>query len=557
MLNDKQNSCNDINKYKNKLKSCLEYLYNDDNKVSLAVDFFNGEESNFKDSPDDIKIRILKGGSYKIKGYYLENNNLQDIRGASVLLTYVEETVIPKMISTKFNESCIIYCGGGNIFAVLPEDCPTDFNIDLEREAQKYLISGNIAYYLSEPMNISQLLGDNYRLNMVMIENALDERKKTKIYNNPSMESSIFTAKGVSLIDSLTINPKKYPLIDKTCICDHCNSKIAKYQANYEKLCASCLHKNIVGRHTKKSKYVIEYEDYTGQKADVVQSLSDIDENYIAIVYGDGNNMGGIIQNLNKITDMMQFSNTVKNVANQSVFSAMKDNYITKFEVVGLGGDDVFVIVEAKKSIKFALSLIKYYNQDFKEKYEENPSTMAVGIAIAKTNTPVKIILEQAEEELSKAKKLCKEKVLAGEQDTGALSFTIIDSYEGNNENLTLDYGAKNTLLPYETETAEKIISYVDKIKKPSISKTKIYNLSEGFKKAESIDEAKLFFNYMNAKEKDKDNRIELPSLPNFELDNAFYTKNGEILYLWDDIINLLDYTDGGTFNEKELQHKG
>lgn len=557
MLNDKQTSCNDINKYKNKLKSCLEYLYNDDNKVSLAVDFFNGEESNFKDSPDDIKIRILKGGSYKIKGYYLENNNLQDIRGASVLLTYVEETVIPKMISTKFNESCIIYCGGGNIFAVLPEDCPTDFNIDLEREAQKYLISGNIAYYLSKPMNISQLLGDNYRLNMVMIENALDERKKTKIYNNPSMESSIFTAKGVSLIDSLTINPKKYPLIDKTCICDHCNSKIAKYQANNENLCASCLHKNIVGRHTKKSKYISEYKKYTKQEADIVQSLSDIDKDYIAIVYGDGNNMGGIIQNLNKITDMMQFSNTVKNVANKSVFSAMKDNNIKKFEVVGLGGDDVFVIVEAKKSIKFALSLIKYYNQDFKEKYEENPSTMAVGIAIAKTNTPVKIILEQAEEELSKAKKLCKEKVLAGGQDTGALSFTIIDSYEGNNENLTLDYGAKNTLLPYETETAEKIISYVDKIKESSISKTKIYNLSEGFKKAESIDEAKLFFNYMNAKEKDKDNRIELPSLPNFELDNAFYTKNGEILYLWDDIINLLDYTDGGTFNEEKLQHKG
>lgn len=557
MLNDKQTSCNDINKYKNKLKSCLKYLYNDDNKVSLAVDFFNGEESNFKDSPDDIKIRILKGGSYKIKGYYLENNNLQDIRGASVLLTYVEETVIPKMISIKFNESCIIYCGGGNIFAVLPEDCPTDFNIDLEREAQKYLISGNIAYYLSKPMNISQILGDNYRLNMVMIENALDERKKTKIYNNPSMESSIFTAKGVSLIDSLTINPKKYPLIDKTCICDHCNSKIAKYQANYENLCASCLHKNIVGKHTKKSKYISEYKKYTKQEADVVQSLSDIDKDYIAIVYGDGNNMGGIIQNLNKITDMMQFSNTVKNVANKSVFSAMKDNNIKKFEVVGLGGDDVFVIVEAKKSIKFALSLIKYYNQDFKEKYEENPSTMAVGIAIAKTNTPVKIILEQAEEELSKAKKLCKEKVLAGGQDTGALSFTIIDSYEGNNENLTLDYGAKNTLLPYETETAEKIISYVDKIKEPSISKTKIYNLSEGFKKAESIDEAKLFFNYMNAKEKDKDNRIELPSLPNFELDNAFYTKNGEILYLWDDIINLLDYTDGGTFNEEKLQHKG
>lgn len=245
---------------------------------------------------------------------------------------------------------------------------------------------------------------------------------------------------------------------------------------------------------------------------------------------------------------MMRFSETVKSVANKSVFKAMAENNITKFEVVGLGGDDVFVIVEAKKSIKFALSLIKNYNQDFKDNYPNKLSTMAVGVAIAKIGTPIRVILEQAEEELSKVKKMCKEKVLNGLQDTGGLSFEIIDSYEGNNKEMRLNQYSQNTLLPYETETAEKIVKYVESIKNSNISKSKIYNLSEGFKMAESIKEANLFFNYMNAKDK-KENRINLPKLNDInidiQLDDAFYIKDGVKSYIWDDIIDLLEYIDG------------
>lgn len=541
----------DIKNYEYKLKKCLNYLYsNDDFKVCKALDYFqNGNYEDFKHY--DTKIRILKGGSYKIKNYYLENNNLNDIRGASVLLTYVEENVIPEMISKKYSKDCIIYCGGGNIFAVLPDEnkIEQDFNIKLEKEAQKYLISGNIAYYISESIALSKLLGEDYGKYMVEIENALDNRKKTKVYDNPSIESTLIN-KTIDISKSIKIDIKVDGYVKSTDICEHCNSKVARYLLNSDKICASCLHKNLVGKSTKNSKYSKEYEYYTHKLPKFAQSLENIDENYIAIVYGDGNNMGGIIQGLKTITEMMRFSETVKSVANKSVFESMREHNIEKFEVVGLGGDDVFVIVEAKKSIKFALSLIKKYNQDFKNKYPDSPSTMAVGIAIAKTNTPIKIVLEQAVEELSKAKKLCKKKVLNGLRDTGALSFTIINSYKGNNEDLKLNYNAKNTLLPYETETAEKIIKYVDSIKNSNISITKIYNLVESFKKAESIEEANLFFNYINAKDK-KENRINLPKLNDvnanidIQLDNAFYIKDDLKAYIWDNIINLLQYTDG------------
>lgn len=554
--------------YIDKLKSCLNVIYsNDTNKTDMAIKYFNDNNfENFKDY--DINVRILKGGSYKIKKFYLENNILNDIRGASVLLTQVEEEIIPNLIE----KDCIVYCGGGNIFAILPEDTHSNFNIKLEIEAQKYLISGNIAYYLSEPIKLSKILGKEYRETLRHVEQSLDDRKKTKIYNSPTLKSQIDKIVISDMEDKPpTIDIPHTPISDKKyAMCSHCNTKKALYVLNDEILCASCLHKNLVGKSVKRKKYINEYKKYapeyyekhSRQIEQIANSLQDIDEDNIAVVYGDGNNMGGIIQGLEKITDMMKFSETVKSVANKSVFCSMADNDITKFEVVGLGGDDVFVIVEAKKSIKFALSLIQHYNQDFRKNYPNNPSTMAVGIAIAKTNTPIKIVLERAEEELSKAKKLCKDKVLNGLQDTGALSFTIIDSYESNNSNLKLNYQAKNTLLPYETETAQTIIKYVDSLKRSGdISITKIYNLSEGFKKAESIEEANLFFNYMNAKGS-KSNIITLPNLSNenahidIKIDeqyNAFYTKsNSEKLYIWDDIIDLLKYTEGANFNSYE-----
>lgn len=529
--------------YRNRLKKCLKVLYeNDMTKVKKAMKYF--DDGNYEDFKSyDIEVRILKGGSYKIKGYYLENNNLNDIRGASILLTYVQEVLIPKMIKDCYGD-CIIYCGGGNILAILPENIEDKFNIKLEKEAQKYLVSGKIAYYISESVKISTILGNNYRTNMVSIENALDNRKKTKLYTNPCMESDMVRKGDISV---KKINSK---VVKELCM--HCNLRIARYQFKDDKMCASCLHKYMAGIYTKNTVYSKEYEHYNHRKPKYVESLTDIDPNRIAVVYGDGNNMGGIIQNIDKITQMMEFSENVKSVANKSVFKAMGENDIEKFEVVGLGGDDVFVIVEAKKSIKFALSLIQKYNQEFKDLYLDSSSTMAVGIAIAKTGTPIRVMLEQAEEELSKAKKLCKGKALQGLKDTGALSFTIIDDYEGNNKNVVeLNPYANNTLLPYETETAEKIINYVDKIKTSNISKSKIYNLSAGFKNAESIEEANLFFNYMNAKGEDYE-RIELPQLNDtnakIDLNDAFYIKDGITSYIWDDIIDLLEYTDGREF---------
>ncbi|MGN0594295.1 MAG: Cas10/Cmr2 second palm domain-containing protein [Hominimerdicola sp.] len=482
----------------------------------------------------DIKIRILKGGSYKIKEYYLENYNLNDIRGASNLLSYVEEDVIPQKIKDGFTDDSVIYCGGGNVLAILPENADANFALELEKTAQEILITAQTAFIITEPISIRDIFSSRYKETMHNIESLLDKRKKVKIINNVNTESKLI-GKELSTTNAkkITIKGKKISG-NKTEICDGCRIRKALYEKDERLLCGGCLHKASVGKEVRTG-YIEQYKKYTGHEPKKISCLSELGED-IAVVYGDGNNMGGIVHNLNKIIDMMQFSENVKTVANKSVFQAMGEVGIDKFEVVGLGGDDVFVIVSGNKAFEFSVRLARIYGDLFKEMYKKDTSTMSVGIAIGKNDTPVKILLEQAEDKLEDAKHYSKTRT---DTDDGSISFTVLTGYEGNSETITKN-GSENTLLPYSVANAERIIDYIKKIKDKA-GKTRLRNILDSYRNAESVEEADLFFDYINAKEEKAEKRIKLNKLDGYEIKSSRYTKNDKSYFIWKDILELYD----------------
>lgn len=501
-----------------------------------------------KSSDIDLNVKVLKGGSYKIKNYYLENYKLCDIRGASVLLTHVEEDIIPKMISDKFIPECIVYSGGGNIFAVVPESCDDRFSLELEKAAKRLLISADIAYYISDTLNLSDIFGIGYKHRMLDVENKLNERKKL-ILNCTVNASSDFIGSSINVVSDKPedcfeahINGKT---ADKQLICSACGKRNADYlNTSYltddGNLCASCLHKRAVGSAAKRSRYINRFNLYNTRPAERVSSLSDISKDYIAVIYGDGNNMGGIIQQFDKITQMMEFSRDVKNIIDRAVFGSMNEHEMTRFEVVGLGGDDVFIIVEGSKAIKFTVSLIKKYNSAF-DKYRElgQVSTMSAGIAIAKTNIPIQIIIDKAEEKLSDAKSIAKLK----KDNCGSLSFEIMDTFDGgDSDSGKTSYGVEKTMLPYYTDTAEDIIAMADGFKSNK-NKTRLRNVLDAFMNAESAEEANLFLKYFNAK--DTGYSVVLSEAAGYSIDGGFYKdSDGKRYFAWNDILNMLDYIE-------------
>jgi len=513
------------------------------------IDFLTGNKNEVSDKTE---IKILKGGSYKIKNYYLENFELQEIRGASALLSYVEETRIPDIISDRYIQECIVYCGGGNIFALLPEDCDNKLTIELEDSAHSILISANIAYYLSEPIPLQEVFSEGYKSKMVKIEEKLDERKKMKVFVpvQPKANKKIVIPLDNGEKIEIDGNGKSIKDTPEKKLCTSCGQRPPLYESSVgdEKiyLCTSCFYKRQAGRESKYSKYHSLYKKYNSCKiAKEVNTLSDIDENYIAVVYGDGNNIGGIIQQFKQITQMMKFSRNVKNISEKAVFEAMGKHNIDKFEIVGLGGDDIFIIIPGKKAIQYAVTLIDLYNKESAETLSEDKtqkSTLSVGVAIGKTKMPINILLEVAKGELKKAKHLSKQQ----KDDCGSLSYVIMDSYVAD-EALGEKNGVKNTLLPFSHDVACKVLNFVKEIKTTGeYGKTKIQNILDAFENAESIEEANLYLEYMNAKRKKNEKAIELKNIDPYEICGGYYKKGNVYYYIWRDILDLLEFTEWG-----------
>lgn len=520
-----------------RLQAILAELYkrigeaNAEALAANAVSFLSGNAPLKKDIP----IRLIKGGTYKIKGYYLENSRLHDIRGASAVITEVQERIVPDFLQKKIGFDSILYNGGGNLFALVPADCDADLGYQLEAEAQRYLLTANTAYFLTEEMQLSELLGRNYKSIVMQKESQLNERKKTKVLSDTVPKSEFL---GGRIMGDVLIDAGEFPQAWE--YCDHCRKRLAYYKKDGNPICGGCLHKVCVGGAQKRW-YIEEYADHvrnhqndTDLKVQFgIRETSDIDPDHIAVIYADGNNMGGIIQGITRLDEMMAFSAFVKKTMPEVVYSALCKNMVDRVEFTALGGDDVFIIVPARKAMRSAVEMIERYNKAFAAKYPGSNSTLSVGICIAKPNTPIKIMLEAAEDELDKAKKLVRETGCAG-----SLSYVIFDSYEG----VSGERG-RWTLLPYSLDGAKQIMSFADTLRKNGTLQTRLRNIASAFRNAESDTEASLFFEYINAKETKAENKIKLSAIHGYQLKGCYYENTaGQACCIWEDLLDLIKF---------------
>lgn len=496
-----------------------------------AIEYMNGRAV----SVPDIQVRIIKGGTYKIKSYYLENNELMDIRGASTMITLVQDKSVPQLLESELGYDSVVYNGGGNLFALVPTDTDESIVNKLEQLAQDMLVTANSAYYISEEIMLSTILGKDYKKTMAQIEAVLEMRKKSKVMYDISPESAligkVLLNKSVKA-DILSEDDKSY--------CVKCKKRIAKYLRNGKKICGGCLHKVVAGED-QRSRYIDEFNKRMSSNAVPQSTISHIDKDNIAVVYADGNNMGGIIQTIDNISQMIDFSEFVKQQMSAIVYDSLAECGMMKFEIVAMGGDDLFLIVPAKKSLYLASKLIEKYERAFADKFPGTDSTLSVGICIAKPSAPIKVVLEAAEDELSKAKKLVREN-----GGNGSASFNVLQSYEG----VISDRG-NGTLNPYSVTALNQIINFSEKVQAIQDIKTRLQNLLTAYIESDVKEETELYFSYINAKTNIREKRISLPEIDGYNLDGTFYVRNGNFetgtsAFIWKDLLRVIEFGKGG-----------
>jgi CRISPR-associated protein Cmr2 len=557
----------------------LEEMINE--KYSESPSKVDTNQAQAVDNISGIRVKLLQGGSYKIKKYYLENNKLKDMRGASVLLDFIESKPVCEYITERYIKECVIYAGGGKVLCILPSGADDEIPFDLENIYYKYTISAQCAFVLSEPLNLSALIKrDTFNQCIKQTENAIDQRMKLKLYN-PDVATSTFYKNGTFSmeIDKIKLERKILECTDNDS-CKLCNIKKARYIINEDmKFCAGCMHKHFVGKEFKRHQYdrfkpIEDKED----KSDSHDILDDIKDNtgYISLIYADGNSFGTIKSKLNCISDLMYFSRTAKIASEEALAEALENSSINgKYEIIAVGGDDIFIITTGKGSIDFTVKLIKAFNEKFKnhtaiESENQYSATLSAGVCIGKSRIPIRILLDEAENQMSSfldsdyesgevsAKKLARANRRRN-KDTGSLKFKVLtdQSMHGNLTSGSSRSRIYNTLLPYTLEQADKMLELLRKIKSCKISKSSIYYLMNAFENARCYEEAALIYLYQQARNSTKFPFKEFvydEPIPGYMFFSGFFIRNEhstlnestEFYSPWRDIIDLWDFEGGG-----------
>ena len=201
--------------------------------------------------------------------------------------------------------------------------------------------------------------------------------------------------------------------------CESCERRPAIFKG-LKVLCEACTRKYVTGRASKKQlppgeldhftkplkwspankgekgEYLLNdwislYNEYAkvssddppkdDQEPDGPNDLTEIakaskQENYIAFIYADGNNMGAYLENIATPAQYRQFSERVFIALQKAAFDALAEHLtptkknIHPFEIISIGGDDLILIVPGGKAFDIVHAIGENFDRQFDSQKE-------------------------------------------------------------------------------------------------------------------------------------------------------------------------------------------
>lgn len=501
---------------------------------------------------------LVKGGMVKIKQYYLETNHIPEIRGASRLLNYVNEERMQQYIEQQHIRECLIYAGGGKILGVFPQGCGEAVVSKFEVLVEQSTVTAQ-SNFCSHPYELECLAGKYKEITMDM-DLLLEERQ--------GLRWDFQTEPQVEIKDIIEGKENEYDVFKekKSVLCDSCKQRNAVFILRRDKrrVCQSCLCKNLYGGRAAKRSVFLRYQAYVEEHFhesvedrwedyNTVGQIAESSGDYIGVIYGDANNMSKAIMQLDSFMKMKYFSEKTADTVTNIVFDALHKHLknIPSFEIIAVGGDDIFILVPGNKAYDIACSIGKLFDERFKNQTAfSNNMTMSLGVCVTHAKMPVRYIFEVAQQLLKSAKQKAWKEQLKG-NSTGTIDWMVIenDVFGG----AVLEYHRRDfpnkphrTLRPYTWKQADAIRQLI-----LSLTRNKEKSLAFQLKQSwdqHTAEESKLFYEFQLSK-KEKEAREELKRLlnefaknlggtmdkHNIELENEIYSP-------WNDVIELLNY---------------
>lgn len=572
------------------------------------------------------RIALVNGGATKIKGYVFEAPKLPEIRGASVLLDWIGDDGLKRLVAEQLGDNyakqCFIYAGGGSFLLFAPADKAQVLADRIEQYyTQETLIAnsvavtrtfrllelrygrlfdenGTIPFWINEfedhwkNEQYQRLLNQYYYMIPVVIEGLTDTR--ARFYNRKSFGELVTLLASDASRRREQQDPKDqriqrniphFDLIPWAEKCDSSDIRPAMAQRSEGDfgdeiaLSEPSGRKRIIGRSVKgveperwlepihnawsedtisavgKSSWKKRWEDFLAgdgrdtlyakafrQMQENVYPAHDIGEiagasepeRYIGIIYADGDNVGRLMATIRSPAEYQAKSEILSTAAERSVFQALATCLIPKqvtaseersknvdeyiyvhpFEILTIGGDDLFILVPGSKAIDVACGIGLAFEKMVAnllafdtnaqpasltyQRYKGSSSFLdeqfipsiglSAGIIIARENTPIFLLRDLVEELQKRAKKKAKQSTkhhfYGGAVDfmvmksIGMVADTIV-SFRREALGDSVNTERRLTARPYTWHELAGLITTIRELKKSNFPTSQLHRIRE------------------------------------------------------------------------------
>ncbi|KHE92470.1 MAG: hypothetical protein K8F52_08795 [Candidatus Scalindua rubra] len=218
--------------------------------------------------------------------------------------------------------------------------------------------------------------------------------------------------------------------------------------------------------------HTLPSNDYKGLFPKEINAIGAYSNEYIGLIYADGNRMGQRLQERKCRDEYTEFSDRILEGTKSAIFEALATNLKLEhqfpFEILLLGGDDLLLIVPADKAIDVAID----FCDTFRSNLTVHDVSISAGVVITHANYPIHQMINYGEQLLKSAKRKGNE---TPEKEENYIDFMVIKNpihHEVFNmrENEMTYWSEERERLqlfqrPYTTENLKDIINKIKRLK--------------------------------------------------------------------------------------------
>jgi len=280
----------------------------------------------------------------QIHGYVFATNKVREVRGASALLTELnEQERVEDAVGVI--SGALIYAGGGAVKA----------EFDTPQAAEKFILEEQVAYrqktitagitgvYVAT--TTQQLKNDFANVNS-FAERLLRQAKENKRLASPS---------------------GSHPYAQ---LCPSCGVLPAAEGSKFEHGTMRCLACAAKEQASGRNRLLNQFKEWDGlpdnwravvpqlQPSEDVDAIGEPSQNYIGLIVCDGNLMGEKLKGFKKEEEFQAFSQLIRKTTKNEIFRAVAEHCQPEqeapFEFILIGGDDLVLIVPANVAVPIA-----------------------------------------------------------------------------------------------------------------------------------------------------------------------------------------------------------